>query len=437
MSDRKRSAGSHLAAFLCGAVVATAVVADAVPSRSGNRERYAALDSFAEALAYISSSYVDQVDERTLLYAAVRGMIGDLDPHSAFLPPRHYQRLREDTAGEFGGVGITLGEPPDASEPSWPIVEQVVGGSPADRAGIRPGDRIVTIGEAETAGKTRLPARAWSSRLRGSAGTRVSVSFHRAGWEAPRQMALVREQVKLPTVTTALLAGRVAYIKLGRFQEATSGDVAAALADLRQRSGGTLRALLLDLRGNPGGLLDQAVAIADLFLDGGVIVTVAGRGGLIVEEHTAHAHGTWTGFPMIVLVDQASASAAEIVAGALQDHRRAEIAGLRTYGKGSVQTFLDLADGSGLKLTTARYLTPNGQSLEGTGIKPDLDIEAFEPEVITAGPGEADSEPGRTTTGTAGRSGATISDITAGDHQLRTAHQMLVRRLGSKKSKHD
>jgi carboxyl-terminal processing protease len=434
VSDRRRRVGTHLAAFVCGVVVATAVIAEALPTRSSsasNRDRYAALDTFAEALAYIASSYVDEVDERTLLHAAVRGMVEDLDPHSAFLPPHRYQRLRQDTDGEFGGVGLTLGEPPDDRDPAWPVVEALVRGSPADRAGMKEGDRVVAIAGTDTA-SGRLPARAWHSRLRGRAGTRVTVRFHRDGWDAPREVALVREQVKIPTVTSALLGGRISYVKVGRFQEASAGDLAAALADLRERSGGSVRALILDLRGNPGGLLDRAVAIADLFLDGGVIVTVAGRAGIITEQHTAHAHGSWTGFPMMVLVDQASASAAEIVAGALQDHGRAEIAGLRTYGKGSVQTFLDLADGSGLKLTTARYLTPSGRSLEGAGIDPDIDIEAFEPEVITAGPeepGEAAGDPTRTS--------ARLPDITANDYQLRTAHQILRGRLGSKKTKAD
>jgi carboxyl-terminal processing protease len=199
---------------------------------------------------------------------------------------------------------------------------------------------------------------------------------------------LVRELVKVPTVEWMVLPPRVGYVSVRRFQEATAGDVDGALREIRAKLGGTPGTLLLDLRGNPGGLYDQGVRVADLFLDEGLIVKVVSRGGRHVETEVAQEAGTWRGFPMIVIVDQGSASAAEIVAGALQDHGRATVLGLPTYGKGSVQTFLDLADGSGLKLTTARYVTPSGRSLEGTGIQPDVVVEAFEADVISAAPGK-------------------------------------------------
>jgi carboxyl-terminal processing protease len=199
---------------------------------------------------------------------------------------------------------------------------------------------------------------------------------------------LVRERIKVPTVRSIALPGRIGYLAIRKFQEATSADCDAALRQLKRDLGGSLGALLLDLRGNPGGLYDQAVRVSDLFLTEGLIVKVASRGGRHLETEVARAPGTWTGFPMIVLVDQGSASAAEIVAGALQDHGRATVLGLPSYGKGSVQTFLDLADGSGLKLTTSRYYTPSGRSLEGAGIQPDLVVEAFEAEVVAVGAGQ-------------------------------------------------
>ena len=386
---------------MAGVVLATALIARAVPdsgSRS-SRDRYATLDSFAQALSYIASEYVDEVPERDLVYAAIGGMVRQLDRHSAFLKPKSYQRLREDTEGEFGGVGFELGEAPEGARPAYPVVESLIAGSPADRAGVRNGDRVVEIdgrktvdGEAKASkaasAEADRKARRLGALLRGPAGTRVELLIVPAASAATLRKTLVRELVKVPTVEWMVLPPRIGYVSIRRFQEATAADVEAALREIRVQLGAMPAALLLDLRGNPGGLYDQGVRVADLFLDQGLIVKVVSRGGRHVETEVAQEAGTWRGFPMIVIVDQGSASAAEIVAGALQDHGRATVLGLPTYGKGSVQTFLDLADGSGLKLTTARYVTPSGRSLEGTGIQPDVVVEAFEAEVISAGPGK-------------------------------------------------
>ncbi|HEU5058346.1 MAG TPA: S41 family peptidase [Kofleriaceae bacterium] len=398
---RSTIVASHVAAFLGGVVLATALVARAVPdsgaSRS-SRDRYATLDSFAQALSYIASEYVDEVPERDLVYAAIGGMVRQLDRHSAFLKPKSYQRLREDTEGEFGGVGFELGEPPEGARPPYPVVESLIAGSPAARAGVREGDRIVEIDGRKTVEGGEVKAskaaasegdrkvRRLGALLRGPAGTRLELSILPAAGGSLARRTLVRELVKVPTVEWLALPPRVGYISIRRFQEATASDVEGALRDIKSRLGGAPGALILDLRGNPGGLYDQGVRVADLFLDGGLIVKVVSRGGRHVETEVAQEAGTWRGFPMIVIVDQGSASAAEIVAAALQDHGRATVLGLPTYGKGSVQTFLDLADGSGLKLTTARYVTPSGRSLEGAGIQPDVVVEAFEAEVISADP---------------------------------------------------
>ena len=399
---RSTIVASHVAAFLGGVVLATALVARAVPDSGAarsSRDRYATLDSFAQALSYIASEYVDEVPEQDLVYAAISGMVRQLDRHSAFLKPKSYQRLREDTEGEFGGVGFELGEAPDGARPPYPVVESLIAGSPADRAGLREGDRVVEIDGRKTAeGEARATRTAaagadrkvkrFGALLRGPAGTRLELAILPAAGGAMVRRTLVRELVKVPTVEWMVLPPRVGYVSIRRFQEATAADAEAALREIKGRLGGAPGALLLDLRGNPGGLYDQGVRVADLFLDGGLIVKVVSRGGRHVETEVAQEAGTWRGFPMIVLVDQGSASAAEIVAGALQDHGRATVLGLPTYGKGSVQTFLDLSDGSGLKLTTARYVTPSGRSLEGTGIQPDVVVEAFEAEVISADPGK-------------------------------------------------
>jgi carboxyl-terminal processing protease len=390
------SRASHLAAFAAGAVVATAIGASAVPRERPTTVRYRTLDTFAQALAYVANNYVDQVEEEKLLHDATRGLIAGLDQHSAFLSAKRYQRLRQDTEGEFGGVGLTLGpgitDDNDPRSRPWPFVDDVVPGSPADAAGIQIDDRIVAIDGEETTepGKEKKEAGAWEVRLRGASGTRVQVMIMRHGWTEPRELSLVRAQVKVPSVEKLAVEKGVGYVAISRFQEATNADTLAALKALEAT--GNLKGLVLDLRGDPGGLLDQAVLVADLFLEAGTIVTMRGRQGE-VEEHVAHKAGTWTGFPIVVLVDAGSASAAEILAGALQDQKRATLVGTQTYGKGSVQTFFDLDDGSGLKLTTARYYTPSGKSLEGKGITPDHLVDAFAGEEITVGGDVVGGEP--------------------------------------------
>ncbi|HEX3482958.1 MAG TPA: S41 family peptidase [Kofleriaceae bacterium] len=350
--------------------------------------RFKSIDAFAQALATVEANYVDPIDERKLLYDATRGMLHNLDPHSTFLPPSRYQHLRQDTEGEFGGVGVTLapGEVDDArpAVPPYPTIDAVVHGSPADLAGLQLDDAVVAIdGEATAeAGREKRDAGAWEARLRGASGTRITISVLRTGWREPRPFTVVRAQVKQPTVRHDVLDRRIGYLAITRFSEATSADVLAALTKLRQQ--GALDALVLDLRNDPGGLVDQSIAVADQFLDTGTIVTIRGRHGS-VETQVAHKGGVAVGVPVIALVDQGTASAAEILAAALHDQGRAQLVGVQTYGKGTVQTFYDLDDGSGLKLTTARYYTPAGKLLESNGITPDVLVEPFAPEEIVAG----------------------------------------------------
>ncbi len=422
-------------------LVATTIGAQALPDANANR--YRALDTFAQSLSYISTNYVDPVDERSLIYGAVHGMVSRLDSHSTFLSPEQYKRLRQDTEGEFGGVGLSLGMPNDVgieqatSEPIYPVVENVVLGAPAARAGIQVGDSLLAVDGLPTADKgTDHDPSIWHSRLRGATGTKVKLEVSRASWPKPRTLILIRERVKVPTVESFTVEPRIGYIAVKKFQEATVKDVTLAL---RQLSRTGLDVLILDLRGNPGGLLDQGVRVADLFLDKGMIVIIRGRDTAKEEREVAHAPGTWTDMRMLVLVDQGTASAAEIVAGALQDNHRATIMGLRSYGKGSVQTFIDLKDGSGLKLTTARYYTPSDKSLERTGITPDIEVEAFAPEIIEVGPAAAKT-PGANDgkpdiIGGAGLpKNATIPNRLVDDHQFEVARETAKRWLGSKTS---
>jgi len=407
------SRASHAAAGFAGAVIATAVVASAVPR--ADVTRFKTIDAFAQALATVETNYVDATDEKKLLYDATRGMLHNLDPHSTFLPPSRYQHLRQDTEGEFGGVGITLapGEVDDArpSVPPYPTIAEVVRGSPADVAGLQLDDSVVAVdGEATAeAGHEKRDAGAWEARLRGPSGTRVTISVVRTGWRDPRPFTIVRAQVKQPTVRHDVLDKGIGYLAITRFSEATGPDVLAALTRLRQQ--GALGVLVLDLRNDPGGLVDQSIAVADQFLDSGTIVTIRGRHGS-VETQVAHKGGAAVGVPVIALVDQGTASAAEILAAALHDHGRAKLVGVPTYGKGTVQTFYDLDDGSGLKLTTARYFTPNGNSLESKGITPDVVVESFTPEEIVAGGGHG--------SGASTGNDATIK-LSADDPQLATA----------------
>lgn len=426
------SRASHVAAFAAGVAIAAAVGAVAAPKRP-EATRYKTLDTFAQSLSYVSNQFVEPVDEKKLLYAAARGMLTSLDAYSAFFSPTEYRRLREDTDGEFPGVGLVLGPGgdddamPDAKE--WPIVDEVLPGSPAEKAGIEVDDRILTIDGATTVnpdGTAIKDERYWDGKLRGPSGTRVKVEFLRAGGKATALGAeMVRAQIKIPSVMHEALAPGIGYLSIRRFQEATAADAATALGALDKAK--SARVIIIDLRTDSGGLLEQAIAIADQFLDAGLIVTIRGRTDA-VETHTAHAGGLAVRSKVIILVNAETASAAEILAGALQDHKRATVIGMRTYGKGAIQTYFDLIDGSGLKLTTHRYVTPAGHVVEGRGITPDIEVPEFEPELVVAGGTPATPEPG----GKPGGSHDILEARLAEDYQLRIAYQTARGWLGSK-----
>jgi carboxyl-terminal processing protease len=363
-----------LASFCAGAVVSTALWTAAAPQP----DRFRSLDAFAQALTTIASEYVEPTDERELLYDAIAGMTHNLDLHSTFLRPRRYQRLQEDTEGEFGDVGLALErrevDPADPRRPPWPRVTEVVASSPAQVVGVQVDDLLVAIDGQPTAEIHRSlgELEGWRARLRGATGTRVRVSVLRTGWRSPKELVIVRTKLKMPTVRQRAV-GDVGVLSIARFSESTAGDARLALAALG-RAGAA--GLVLDLRDNPGGVVDQAVAVADLFLERGTIVTIRQRRGS--ERRSAHP-GAFVG-PVVVLVDGGTASAAEIVAAALGDNHRATIAGEPTYGKGTVQTLYDLVDGAGLKITTGRYYTPAGNQLESNGIQPHVKLNSDIPD---------------------------------------------------------
>jgi carboxyl-terminal processing protease len=424
------SRASHAAAFAAGCAIAAAVSVAAKPRRA-EAVRYQSLDTFAQALSYVSQQYVTPVAERQLLYAAARGMVQSLDAYSAFFSPTEYRRLREDTDGEFGGVGLALGPGgPDDAMPHalpWPIVDEVVPGSPAAVAGIAVDDRVVTVDGTATIGDDGKDERYWDEKLRGSPGSRVTLQVTRPGWPTPRSFELVRAQIKVPSVAAEPLAPGIGYLAIRRFQEATAADAADALRSLIAARAGEV--VLLDLRTDSGGLIDQAMAVADEFLDDGLIVTIRGRTAA-VEVHKAHRGGLAVGAKVIALVNAETASAAEILAGALQDHRRATVLGMKTYGKGVIQTYFDLGDGSGLKLTTHRYLTPAGHEVEGRGITPDIEVPEFEAETVVAGAVPGDDEADAPVQPPGNR--AILEARLADDYQLRIAYQTAQRWLGSK-----
>ncbi|GAO05249.1 S41 family peptidase [Anaeromyxobacter sp. PSR-1] len=361
------------------AALAIAFFAGLVADRSASAARraasrpYRALDVFADVLGHVESSYLEPVDERELVYGAIDGMMARLDAHSSFMRPEVFEQLRDETTGEFDGLGLEV-----ALEDGVLTVVSPMAESPGERAGLRPGDRILSIDGAST---RDLGLSGSIRRMKGAPGSQVVLEVDRAGFTAPQRLTLVRERVRTRSVDLRVLdAGRgYLYLRVKAFQERTDRALAKALADGRAALGGEIRGLVLDLRNNPGGLLDQAVRVADAFLAEGIIVSTEGRDRREVEVQRARPKGTEPGYPMIVLVNRGTASASEIVAGALQDNGRAVVMGTQTYGKGSVQTIIELEDGSGLKLTVARYYTPRHRSIQELGISPDVVVAETAP----------------------------------------------------------
>ena len=362
-------AGGAVFGGLVVAALFVAGVARAVPERASP---FRNLGVFARALAHVETSYVEEVDQDALIHGAIRGMIATLDPHSAYMDPEEYRILTSDTQGRFGGIGVEI----DIRD-GWLTISACFEDGPAAHAGLRAGDQFLAI---DGRGARDLPIDEAVRVMRGEPGTEVHIRIRRPGTDTALELTVRRELIHVQAVTARLLPDRVLYVKLRSFQETTTDELRHALdagAAESARSGG-LRGLVLDMRDNPGGLLDQAVLVSDEFLARGVIVSTKGRGGELLGESTARSAGTRPDWPIVVLVNGFTASAAEIVAGALQDNHRAVIIGTRTWGKGSVQSVIELPDQSALKLTIARYYTPSGRSIQAEGIAPDVLVEQFD-----------------------------------------------------------
>jgi carboxyl-terminal processing protease len=344
-------------------------------------DTYEQLKVFTEILSLVQSNYVEEVSSRDLIYGAVKGMLDTLDPHSAFMTPEAFKEMQVETQGSFGGLGIEI-----TVKDRMLTVVAPIDGSPADRAGIQPGDRIVKIEGQPTKDMTLMDA---VQKLRGPKGSKVTISLLREASSEPVDITLVRETIEVHSVRSKDLGDGIYYVRITTFQEKTSADLEKAL-EQAQKAGD--KALILDLRNDPGGLLNQAVAVSDMFLDKGqLIVYTEGRIKNQDLRFTAEHSNGFPKWPMVVLVNGGSASASEIVAGALQDWKRAVLLGTKTFGKGSVQTVIPLSDGSGLRLTTAKYFTPRGRSIHGTGIMPDIVVEPVKPEVAAQRQKEEDA----------------------------------------------
>lgn len=321
----------------------------------------------AEVLEHVRREYVENISDQELIEAAIRGLIADLDPHSAFLDPEEFDEIRIATTGEYSGVGIEV-----ALENGVVKVVNPIEDTPAYKAGVLPGDRIIAVDDVPVDAENLNDT---IDRMRGRVGTPVKITIARGPDPQTLEFTLSRASVQVHSVRHELLEPGIGYVKITHFSETTTPDLASAIAKLKKASGGELRGLVLDLRNNPGGVLEAAVGVSDVFLDGGLVVTANGRAADARFSMNAGPGDELDGAPLIVLVNGGSASASEIVAGALQDHHRARLVGSQTYGKGSVQTVMPLSDGHAIKLTTSRYFTPSGASIHQRGIKPDVAVE--------------------------------------------------------------
>lgn len=356
---------------LCVSLLSALAFAEGPQPVNRSEATYKQLELFARVLSYVQNNYVEPVDEKQLMHGAIKGMLDTLDPHTQFMPPDVFKEMKIDTSGEFGGLGIEISRRDDNLVVVTPIDD-----TPAQRAGIKSGDIVLKIDDEST--RNMEVARA-TQKMRGPAGKKVLLTIMREGFAAPREFAIIRDHIRIASVESALYDG-IGHVKVKNFQERTDASLFKELEKLRAQNGGReLRGLVLDLRNNPGGLLDQAIAISDRFLPGGLpIVSTRGRSASQYTEEKSKDRDTEKNYPVVILVNAGSASASEIVAGALQDHHRATLMGIPTFGKGSVQTVIEMEDGSGLKLTIARYFTPSGRSIQETGIIPDFIVPETE-----------------------------------------------------------
>jgi carboxyl-terminal processing protease len=376
------------AAFLAG--VASGPVSGLVNQRLGlhilpsawaeetSGDTYRMLDLFADVFNRVRAEYVDPVSDRELIENALNGMLTGLDPHSNYMNAKTFRDMQVQTRGEFGGLGIEVSQ-----ENGFIKVVSPIDDTPASRAGIKPGDLILALDGQTVQGMSLNDA---VDKMRGPPNSKIKLTIKREGVDKPIEVTLTREVIKIQPVKAHLEGGDVGYIRITSFNELTDSGLRKAYQQLRSQAGDKLHALVLDLRNNPGGLLDQAVAVCDDFIDHGEVVSTRARHPEDSQLWNAKGGDITGGLPMVVLINGGSASASEIVAGALQDHRRAILLGTRSFGKGSVQTVIPLPGNGAIRLTTARYYTPSGRSIQGLGISPDIQVEETRTEQPHFGP---------------------------------------------------
>ncbi|MCW8085486.1 S41 family peptidase [Sabulicella glaciei] len=356
-------AGAFAAGIVAGPMVG------AVAQEGSRAETYRLLSLFGDVFGRVRAEYVETVRDRELVENALNGMLSGLDPHSSYLSPRNFEDMRVQTRGEFGGLGIEV-----TQEGGYIRVISPIDETPAARAGIRPGDMITHLNGNTTQGLTLQEA---VEQMRGERGTSIRITVRREGEARPLELAITRDVIRPQIVRFRMEGNDVGYIRVTSFNEQTETNLRRAVQTLRNQAGTNLRSIVLDLRNNPGGLLDQAVQVTDDLLDQGEIVSTRARRNEDAQRWNARSGDITGGIPLVVLINGGSASASEIVAGALQDHRRAIVMGTRSFGKGSVQTVIPLGSGNGaIRLTTARYYTPSGRSIQATGIEPDIEVQS-------------------------------------------------------------
>jgi carboxyl-terminal processing protease len=334
------------------------------------KDVYKHIEVFTEVLRQVEKNYVEPQDSQKLIYGAIKGMVQSLDPHSSFMTKEEYVELMTETKGSFSGIGIEI-----TIKDKILTVVSPIEGTPAYEAGIKAGDKIIMVEGQSTQDMSLIEA---VKKIRGTEGTKINLTIAREGMDKPLEFSITRGVIPLKSVKGYSLEPEIGYLRISNFQSNTAEDLSSALDELEKD--GPLKGLVIDLRNNPGGLLSQAIDVSEIFLDSGVIVSTKGRETAHNIQATAHKNQKQRNYPIIVLVNSGSASAAEIVAGALQDNKKALILGTRTFGKGSVQSILPLSDGSGLRLTTARYYTPSGKSIQSSGITPDIEIPFLAPD---------------------------------------------------------
>lgn len=338
-----------------------------------DKDTYEMLNLFGEVLERAKMSYVEEVSDKQLIESAINGMLVALDPHSSFLDGQSFKYMNEQTKGKFGGLGIEV-----TMESGIVKIVSPIDDTPASRAGLKPGDYITAIDGQQVAGMSLNDA---VDKMRGKVGSKVKLSIRRINAK-PFDVTLKREEIKIQSVKSDIKQNDVAYIRITSFSEDTDKMVEKALQKAQEKTGNKISGLVLDVRNNPGGLLDQAVSVSDLFLEQGEIVSTRSRNAADTVRYSAKKGDIAKDMPIVVLVNDGSASASEIVAGALQDHKRAVIMGEKTFGKGSVQTVIPLGDYGAMRLTTARYYTPSGRSIQATGIEPDIEVKPAKVEVL-------------------------------------------------------